>query len=43
MDTTYSKAVALAVPVFFALILLEFILDRAKRTHYYTSPTPSTA
>ena len=35
MDTTYGKAVALAVPVFLALIALEFILDRAKRTHYY--------
>jgi acetyl-CoA synthetase len=31
MDTTYSKAVALAVPVFLALIALELIADRIKR------------
>ena len=35
MDTTYSKAVALAVPVFLALIALEFFVDRIKRTRYY--------
>src|ERR1035438_9258700 len=35
MDTTYSKAVALAVPVFLALIALEFTVDRVKRTRYY--------
>src|SRR5579862_2802055 len=35
MDTTYSKAVALAVPVFLFLIAVEFITDRVKRTHYY--------
>ena len=35
MDTTYSKAVALAVPVFLFLIALEFFTDRAKRTRYY--------
>ena len=35
MDTTYGKAVALAVPVFLALIALEFIVDRAKGTRYY--------
>jgi hypothetical protein len=28
METTYSKAVALAVPVFLALIALEFSIDR---------------
>ncbi len=36
MDTTYSKAVAFAVPVFLALIIIELIADRWKRTHYYT-------
>jgi alkylglycerol monooxygenase len=35
MDTTYGKAVALAVPVFLGLIALELIVDRVKRTHYY--------
>jgi sterol desaturase/sphingolipid hydroxylase (fatty acid hydroxylase superfamily) len=35
MDTTYSRAVALAVPVFVALIALELIVDRARRTRYY--------
>lgn len=35
MDTTYGRAVALAVPVFVALILLELIVDRARRTSYY--------
>jgi sterol desaturase/sphingolipid hydroxylase (fatty acid hydroxylase superfamily) len=35
MDTTYSKAVALAVPVFLALIALELIVDRIRRTRYY--------
>src|ERR1700735_5116245 len=35
MDTTYSKAVALAVPVFLALIALEFPIDRVKRPRYY--------
>ena len=35
MDTTYSKAVALAVPVFLALIAIEFAIDRARRTNYY--------
>jgi sterol desaturase/sphingolipid hydroxylase (fatty acid hydroxylase superfamily) len=35
MDTTYSKAVALAVPVFLALIFLELIIDRWKGTRYY--------
>jgi len=35
MDTSYGKAVALAVPVFLTLIALEFIVDRAKHTRYY--------
>jgi sterol desaturase/sphingolipid hydroxylase (fatty acid hydroxylase superfamily) len=35
MDTTYGRAVALAVPVFVSAIALEFVIDRARRTHYY--------
>ncbi len=35
MDTTYGRAVALAVPVFLLLIAIELILDRARRTRYY--------
>ena len=35
MDTLYGKAVALAVPVFVALILVELIADRIKSTRYY--------
>ncbi len=35
MDTTYGRAVALAVPVFLALIAIELIADRLRRTHYY--------
>src|SRR5579872_7057591 len=35
MDTTYAKAVGLAVPVFLALIALELILDRIRGTRYY--------
>jgi sterol desaturase/sphingolipid hydroxylase (fatty acid hydroxylase superfamily) len=35
VDTTYSKAVAFAVPVFLALIALEIILDRKRRANYY--------
>ena len=35
MDTTYGRAVALAVPVFVILIALEFAIDRARRTRYY--------
>lgn len=35
MDTTYSKAVALAVPVFLSLIVLEVIADRVRGTRYY--------
>jgi alkylglycerol monooxygenase len=35
LDTTYSKAVSWAVPVFVALILLELLFDRIKRTRYY--------
>lgn len=35
MDTTYTKAVSLAVPVFLGLIFLELLADWRKRTHYY--------
>jgi len=35
MDTTYSRAVSLAIPVFLTLILLEWIVDRARGTRYY--------
>jgi len=35
MDSLYNHAVELAAPVFFALIALELILDRVKRTRYY--------
>jgi alkylglycerol monooxygenase len=35
MDTTYGRAVALAVPVFISLIALELIFDRIRGTRYY--------
>src|SRR5205085_1717292 len=35
MDTTYGKAVALAVPVFLTLIFLELAVDLYRRTRYY--------
>ena len=35
MDNLYGKAVALAVPVFVALILIELIADRIKGTRFY--------
>jgi alkylglycerol monooxygenase len=35
MDTTYGRAVALAVPVFVLAIALEFVIDLFRRTHYY--------
>lgn len=35
MDTTYDKAVALAVPVFLLLIMIEIGVDLFRRTHYY--------
>lgn len=35
MDTTYGQAVSLAVPVFLALIAIEFIADRIRGTRYY--------
>jgi alkylglycerol monooxygenase len=35
MDTSYGRAVAFAVPVFVSLIVLEFVIDRVRRTHYY--------
>jgi alkylglycerol monooxygenase len=36
MDTTYGKAVALAVPVFLFLIALELAIDVFRRTRYYS-------
>jgi alkylglycerol monooxygenase len=35
MDSTYGKAVGLAVPVFLALIAIEFIVDRIRGTRCY--------
>ena len=35
MDTTYGKAVALAVPVFILLILVEIAINLYRRAHYY--------
>jgi len=35
MDSTYGRAVSLAVPVFLALIVLEFIADRIRGTRCY--------
>ncbi len=35
MDTTYARAVAVAVPVFLSLIALEIFADWKRRTHYY--------
>ncbi len=35
MDTTYGKAVGLAIPVFFLLIGVEFLVDRVRGTRYY--------
>ena len=35
MDTTYGRAVALAVPVFLSLIAIEFVLDRIRGTQCY--------
>src|SRR5215471_15918911 len=35
MDTTYGKAVALAVPVFLLLIFVEIGVDLWRRTRYY--------
>ncbi len=35
MDTTYGRAVALAVPVFLGLIALEIVIDRIRGTRYY--------
>ncbi|HYW47739.1 MAG TPA: sterol desaturase family protein [Bryobacteraceae bacterium] len=35
MDATYSRAVGLAIPVFFALIALEFAVDLVRGTRYY--------
>jgi sterol desaturase/sphingolipid hydroxylase (fatty acid hydroxylase superfamily) len=35
MDTTYGRAVALAVPVFVSSIAVEFAIDRIRRTRYY--------
>jgi alkylglycerol monooxygenase len=35
MDTTYGRAVALAVPVFVSAIALEFVIDRVRGARYY--------
>ena len=35
METTYTRAVGLAIPVFFALIAVELALDLVRRTRYY--------
>jgi len=35
METTYSRAVGLAIPVFFLLIAAEFVADRMRDTRYY--------
>lgn len=35
METTYSRVVGLAIPVFFILIALEFVIDLARGTRYY--------
>lgn len=35
MDTTYGRAVALAVPVFLILIAIELIADVSRKTRYY--------
>jgi sterol desaturase/sphingolipid hydroxylase (fatty acid hydroxylase superfamily) len=36
MNVTYAKAVSYAIPVFLALIALEFTVDRLKGTRYYS-------
>jgi sterol desaturase/sphingolipid hydroxylase (fatty acid hydroxylase superfamily) len=35
VDATYSRAVGLAIPVFFALIAIELAIDLARGTRYY--------
>jgi alkylglycerol monooxygenase len=35
MDSLYGRAVSLAVPIFIALVLLEFVIDSVRRTRYY--------
>ena len=35
MDTTYGQAVALAIPVFLSLIVIEYVVDLARGTRYY--------
>jgi len=35
MDTTYGQAVALAIPVFLSLIVIEFVVDLVRGTRYY--------
>jgi alkylglycerol monooxygenase len=35
MDTTYGRAVALAVPVFLGLIAIEIVIDRVRGIRYY--------
>src|SRR5437879_2100868 len=35
MDSTYSRAVGLAIPIFFALIAIELVVDLVRGTRYY--------
>ena len=35
MDTLYGHAIALAAPVFIALVVIEFVVDRVRGTRYY--------
>jgi hypothetical protein len=43
MDTSYGRAVALAVPVFVSAIAVEFVIDRVRRTRYLAAIFPSAA
>jgi len=43
MDSLYGRAVALAAPIFIALLVLEVILDRVRGTRSTASPTRSIA
>jgi sterol desaturase/sphingolipid hydroxylase (fatty acid hydroxylase superfamily) len=38
MESLYSRAVSLAIPVFIALVALEFVFDRIRGTAYYRFP-----
>ncbi len=35
MDSLYSRAISLAVPIFVSLVVLEFVIDSIRRTRYY--------